>query len=209
MTEPERTPEAPGSWLATWAEVEERQQELVTLVGQRVTAVRYVDIDYRQMERAGAEAGARQVVDPAEWAEPTWRFSSCHSLDWGVELDVGGETVSITWEQPGLHEGLAVYRGALVDRAVRADANRTEWDVTAWGPWVTALHHPVAGVDLRYEPFGDSPQDGFWCRLLTVSFADIPVRFALAEGRDEIAAVAPSADNIAVMFPEHPQPHWL
>jgi len=199
---------APESWVKTWAEVEARQRDARDLIGAHVNRVRYVNIDYNDMDRAGSEP-ARRVTGADEWASPTWLFSACHSVDWGVELDVqDDEGMALTWQKPGWHEGLVLYRGVLVERAVSADAIRAEWDMTSWGDWPRALADPITDVDLRYEPWGDPQDDGFWCRLVTVTFGPVPVRFLLGEGRVDSDEVQPSADNVAILFPEHQLPAW-
>ena len=92
----------------------------------------------------------------------------------------------------------------------RADSNPAEWDVSGWGPWPRVLANPVTDVEMRYEPFGNTPSDdGFWCRLITVRFGTVAVRFLLGEGQNNSASVEPSADNVAVLFPDHPLPDWL
>jgi hypothetical protein len=198
----------PESWVKTWTEVESRQSEARELIGARITGVRYVNLDFNHMDRDGSEP-ARRVEGPSEWARPTWLFSTCHSVDWGVELDVqDAGSISVTWQDPGWHEGLVLYRGVLAERAVRADSIRAEWDVTSWGPWQQALSSPVTDVELRYERWGDREDEGFWCPLVTVTFGSLAVRFLLGEGRGDSDEVRPSADNVAVLLPEHRLPAW-
>jgi hypothetical protein len=178
-------------------------------VGAHVDAVRYVDTDYREMERVGPDAGPRRVPGAEEWEVPSWLVPTCHSLDFGVELDVrGAEGVAVTSQIPGWNEGLVLYRGVLRHTAVRADGNHAVWDVTSWGPWPQILANPIADVELRYEPWDDPEDSGFWCRLITVTLGTFPLRFLLAEGQTGVEQVRPSADNVAVLFPQHRLPAW-
>ena len=206
---PDSTPIRPESWVQSQAEAAARQRAARTLRGTHVEGVRYVDIDYRHVERVGSQGGARHIRDSDEWSAPTWLFPECHSLDYGVELDIeDADGMAVTWQSPGRHEGLVLYQGVLADRAVRADANRAVWDVTSWGEWPHALASPITDIEVRYEPWDDPNDAGFWCRLISISFGSLAVRFLLGEGQRGSDEVAPSADNVAVLFPEHRLPAW-
>ena len=201
-------PEQPSSWVPSMGEVEQRRQDARRLVGSKIECVRYVDIDYRQTERPDGALGPRAIVDSDEWAEPTWLYSSCHSLDYGVELELSTtDSVSVTWQPPGLHEGLVLHRGAI-GTVLRPDANVAVWDVSTRPEWAEVLTEAITGVDLHYKAWGPTVDDGFWYSRITLSMGVTPIDFILGEGRPDTDEVARSADNVAVLFPGQPLPEW-
>ena len=60
----------PWSWVATAAERQDRQQHANRLVGSRLQAVRYFDIDYEREDRAVDHEGPRRIEGNAEWRRP-------------------------------------------------------------------------------------------------------------------------------------------
>jgi hypothetical protein len=118
-----RPSDQPSSWVPSMEEAEQGRQDARRLVDSKIECVRYVDIDYRRTERPDGTRGPRTIVDSDEWAEPTWLYLGCHSLDFGVELQLSTtDSVWVTWQPPGLHEGLALHRGAI-GSVIRPDAN--------------------------------------------------------------------------------------
>ena len=74
------------SWVLTEREADERRQHAERLRGLRLEAVRYLDLDYNQLDRTSRPRGPRQIVDESEWTEPSWRYPACDSVDYGIEL---------------------------------------------------------------------------------------------------------------------------
>ena len=75
------------------------------LVGLRLGAVRYFDIDYFREEIAADQAGPREITGDAEWRDPIWSCSGFDSVDYGIELVMlGGRVFSVMWDPPGMRE---------------------------------------------------------------------------------------------------------
>jgi hypothetical protein len=77
------------SWVETLEEVAERREHARRLVGLRLAAVRYVNLDYTLPDRPDGLRGARTVTSELEWREPAWRYEFGDSVDWGIEFETG------------------------------------------------------------------------------------------------------------------------
>lgn len=191
-------------WAPTEAAMLERRQRARAFAGQQVQAVRYVDIDYRGWDLGYRNhPGRRMITDPAEWAEPTWDAGWFHHVDYAIEFDTSdGQTWSIGWDAPWLGE--SVYLIAEPSREAGAG-----WDVTSREPWASHIGDPVTDLELRYHPW--SPDGGdYWCTRISLRFGRryIEVLLGDAQLRDELTVLAPSADNLAVLFGDIELPQW-
>jgi hypothetical protein len=185
------------SWAASTREVAERVAHARRLVGQQLSAVRYVDIDYRRDTFAPDSVGPRQITDPAEWQEPTWRYPGFDSLDFGIELVTAtGRTFSVTWDPTGTREGIGLREQPLIGSAVCVDADVAIWEVGAHSRWAPVLGTEVADVVVGYEP---DDAGGLWCPCIRVTFRTAPIDLILGDVQPD-QQLSPSADNIAVLF---------
>jgi hypothetical protein len=177
------------------------------LVGERLLSVTYVDIDYRRHEVAAGHVGPRQITDSDEWVEPTWRFSGCDSVDYGVELRTGGNRpVTLTWDLPGDEEGLGLHFLPLVPTFVSEDADVAVWDVSRCSQWAPLIGTTVGGIELHYR---DWYTGKFWCPRITVTFGEMPVEFLLGDADTVTGGIRPSSDNVAVVMPGGTLPSWI
>ncbi len=113
------------------------------VIGSAIDRVRYIDIDYERDQRAAGLIGPRVIVDDDEWSEPTWQFPDCDSIDFGLELETrDGRLFSVTWDPPGLREGIGLREEPLLGTGVRVDGATAIWDVTNTSGWV---HPPRPG----------------------------------------------------------------
>jgi hypothetical protein len=194
------------SWVASLAEVRERQQHAQRLAGLQLGKVRYCDIDYAMLDRPDGQGGPRQVVSAAEWREPSFRHEFGDCTDYGVELETAcGRVFTVSWDLPGWHEGIWLRELPLVGEAVLADANTAIWDVSHAGRWDRFIGHEISDVQLHYRPW--APDDGYWCTRITISMLGTGIQ--LLGGQAEAGqTLAPSADNIAVFFPPARLPEW-
>jgi hypothetical protein len=104
-------------------ERQERVRHARMLVGLRLAAVRYFDIDYFRHEVVANHAGPREITNPAEWRDPIWSCSGFDSVDFGIELEMlGGRVFSVTWDPPGMREGIGMREVPLRGTGLRADA---------------------------------------------------------------------------------------
>ena len=72
------------------------------------------------------------------------------------------------------------------------------------GRWDRYLGHEISDVQLHYRPW--APDDGYWCSRVTITVRGSDIQFL--GGQAEAQTLAPSADNIAVLFPPAPLPEW-
>ena len=194
------------SWVATLDEVQERRQHARRLIGLQLAAVRYCEIDYAMPDRPEGQAGPRQVANEAEWQEPPFRYEFGDYDDYGVELETAcGRVFTVSWDSPSWHEGIWLRELPLVGEAVGADANTAIWDVSRAGRWDRFIGCEISGVRLHYRPW--APDDGYWCPRVTITIRGGDIQ--LLGGEAEAGQVlAPSADNIAVLFPPARLPEW-
>jgi hypothetical protein len=176
------------------------------MVGLRLAEVRYVDIDYHGIGQATRPRGPRHVMDEAEWRAPSWRYPGCDSVDYGVELTMtGGRTFTVTWDRPGWAEGIGVREQPLMGFAVIEGADVAVWDVSGRSRWASLVGLTPTEVVMHYRP--DTQPIGFWCSRITINFDDRRVELMLGQGERD-GTVAPSFDNIAVIFDENALPAW-
>jgi hypothetical protein len=185
--------------------VDERQGHARGLLALRIDSVRYLTLDYNQLNRANGN-GPRRVIAAAEWSEPPWRFSSFDSVDFAVELFTTCNRVfSVVWDPPGVHEGLGLREGPAIGTAIRPDINVAVWDVSHASRWETFVGEPVTDVALHYRPW---EPEGFWCPRISISCGDCTVELCLGEGHHDDQALRRSGDNIAVVFSPVELPDW-
>jgi hypothetical protein len=122
-----------------------------------------------------------------------------------VELETAcGREFTVSWDSLGQHEGIWLRELPLAGEAVAADANTSIWDVSRAGRWDGFIGHEISDVQLHYRPWG--PDDGYWCTRVTITVCGSGIHF-LGE-QAEAQMLAPSADNIAVLFPPARLPEW-
>jgi hypothetical protein len=186
--------------------VEERRQHAQRVVGLKLAAVRYCEIDYAMMDRPAGQEGPRQVVSAAEWQKPSFRYAFGDCTDHGVELETAcGRVFTVSWDSPGWHEGIWLRELPLVGEAVLAEVNTAIWDVSRAGRWDRFIGHEISRVQLHYRPW--APGDGYWCTRITVTVCGSDIEFL--GGQAEAGQIlAPSADDIAVLFPPARLPEW-
>jgi hypothetical protein len=194
------------SWVASLAEVKERRQHSQRLVGLQLVTVRYCEIDYAMPDRPAGREGPRQVVSAAEWREPSFQYAFGDCVDYGVELETaGGRVFTVSWDSPGWREGIWLRELPLAGEAVLADASTAIWDVSRAGRWDRFIGHEISGVELHYRPW--APDDGYWCTRVTVTVCGTDIQF-LGGQAEAGQTLAPSADDIAVLFPPARLPEW-
>jgi hypothetical protein len=186
------------SWAANSTERDAWVSFVRQLEGFAVQTVRYVDIDYRRTEFAEDRPGARVITDEAEWADPTFVFPGGHTIDFGVEL-VGEDdrTFSVTWDPPGITEGLALHAEPLFPDVVSDAAATAVWDVTHRTAWKHFVDQPIDAVKVHYEPWDD--EGAWWCRQLDLVFNAGTVELMEAQGNPD-GSIGLSADNVVVRF---------
>lgn len=195
------------SWANNRDEADGFIAEADRLVGQSLVGVRYIDIDYRSDTYRGDAAGPRVIDSVEEWREPTWAHAACHSVDFAVELLTGtGARFTVSWESPGMREGLGLREFEAVGTAVGADADVAIWDVSHQPQWRELMEKLVESVDLCYEPWGHS--EALWCRRTDLRVGGRGIALLLAEGVWQSDDLVPSADNVAIVFGEHVTPPW-
>lgn len=198
------------SWAATEDEIRERREHVAQLVGQRLASVRYYTIDYEREDVAPdlIDRGPRLVEDDAEWAAPTWRFDGFDALDFGIELETeSGELWSLTWDPPGIHEGIGIRSGGMLGSGVRDDADVAIWEVTSRpSPWEDFSSGEVCEVSLHYFPW-DTKRSGFWCPHITLHSTASCTDIVMGDS-DRQGGMFPSADNVAVLR-GMPLPSWV
>lgn len=179
------------------------------MVGRRIERVRYFDIDYRAEQYRHDEVGPRAIESEAEWVEPTWTHSACDSIDYAVELETSdGARFTVSWDAPGMMEGLGLRELPAIGNAFRDDAHVAVWDVSDTARWKAARDSEVTSVEMHYERWYESGE-GLWCSWISVELGGIVIEFVLGEGGRGTDRVAPSANNVAVIFDGQFLPSWL
>jgi hypothetical protein len=194
------------SWVASKEEADERWAHARRLVGLRLSSVRYVLIDYGQLDRPAGSRGPRLVASAAERAAPTWRCETFDWADYGVEFTTSSDRVfTVSSDLPGWHEGIWLREVPVRGSAFPEDADVAIWDVTRAGHWDSYIGAAIGDVVMHYRPWG--PDDGYWCSRITLLIAGSPVHLLLGE-RGNNQQLVPAADSIAVVFPPVPLPDW-
>lgn len=187
------------SWAQTEQDADAFRREARRILGQRLAEVHYITLDYGSDKFRGAEVGPRLVEAADEWASPTWRHSACDTVDYAVEfrLDIGA-VFTVSWDSPGAREGVGLRVGAAVGMAVTELANAAIWEVSHQAGWRELVGRKFTSAELVYEPWDGA--ESLWCRRIDLEVEAEPVTLLLAEGVWNSDALAPSADNIAVIF---------
>lgn len=190
----------PFPWVSSPDELREREQHAASLVGSRIVAVRYFEIDYRRLQDAAEDEvvrGSRFVADGAEWARPTWQWPGFDAIDYGVELDTcDGQTYCAVWEQAGPNEGLAMRQEPLRLRRLASDGAFAIWDVTAKSRWTPFVGRSVTAVELTWHRPDQSAD--LCCDTVTLRFDAEALHLTLGDANAEGELVG-SADNVAVL----------
>ena len=195
------------SWSKDEIEAGEFRAEARELVGEELAAVHYITLDYRREEFRGDVVGPRPITSPTEWTDPCWRHPACHTVDHAVELRTASERVfTASWESPGRIEGLGLRELPAIGSAVDEDRDVAIWDVSATPGWRSLIGGRVSSVDLHYERWDGS--GALWCRRIDLRIDGRPVVLLLAEGKPWTEDLAPSADNVAVLFDGDVRPSW-
>lgn len=197
----------PWSWAETEEDADRFRREARGIVGQRLAAVRYVTLDYGSDEFRGDVVGPRVVKAADEWAHPTWRHAARDTVDYAVEFRTHtGAAFTAAWDSPGAREGLGLRVGEAIGMAVTESANAAIWDVSEQAGWRELLGRQFTSVELVYEQWDKA--EALWCRRIDLEIDAEPVTFLLAEGVWNSDTLAPSADNIAVVFGSSVEVPW-
>jgi hypothetical protein len=93
----------------------------------------------------------------------------------------------------------------LLGEAVLADANTAIWDVSHAGRWDRFIGREILDAQLHYRPW--APNEGYWCTRVTLTTDSSDIQFL--GGRAETGPrLAPSADDVTVLFPPADLPQW-
>ena len=175
-------------------------------VAAELVAVRYLALDYTRIDMAPDHRGPRAITDPIEWVAPDWTHILGDGVDYGVELDLSsGRTLAISWEPPGNHESLDLFAGKLIGSVLDDEPDVAVWEVTTRSRWSHLVGNAITAIDLHYVPW--APNDGYWCTRVTLEFGPTNVVLLLGDFTDE-GDLAPSANNVAVLFSPASLPEW-
>lgn len=195
------TSRARWSWATSESEADEFRAEARGLVGEQLAEVRYVTLDYRSDDFRGTTVGPRVISSADEWVQPSWRHPACDTVDHAVELQTAsGRHFTASWESPGRIEGLGLRELPAIGAAVLPEGQAAIWVVSTEPGWRNLIGQTITSAELRYEPWEKS--GALWCRRIDLRVDDAPVVLILAEGRYGADDMAPSADNVAVLFRE-------
>jgi hypothetical protein len=112
--------------LTDRAKLESRAQRLV---GQRLTAIRYLQIDYGD-------------------DEPYWRLDEWDCLDYGFEIETdSGLVFCITWDNAFSAMGWGL---SILERSYDLGECRV-WDVTQGSRWASVIGHKLAEATIYWE----------------------------------------------------------
>ena len=138
---------------------------------------------------------------------PTWRYHGFDTVDFGVELaTLDGEIWSLTWDPPGVHEGIGIRKKPLIGPVVAANGPIAVWDATLTSLWSPMVQTSIAAVELHYIP-SDPPSPGFSCPR--ISFVTHDARLEVVMADTDQGRLVPAADNVAILAPETSLPLWL
>lgn len=195
------------SWASDDDDATRFRAESQGILGEVLAEVRYIDIDYRSENFRGDAIGLRMIVNPDEWVAPTWVHEACDTVDFAVELVTeSGRRFTASWESPGWVEGLGLRELPAIGTAVSETAQAAIWDVSERSRWSELIGHRVDVAELCYEPWDTS--GALWCRRIDLRFEGHDVSLLLAEGPFDVDCLAPSADNVAVVFGSDVDPPW-
>lgn len=184
------------SWARDRDEADGFQAEASRLVGQVLSEVKYVDLDYSE-EHRGQVVGPRLVSAASEWAQSPWRHRVGDDVGHAVEFrTVSGSVFTASWESPGEAEGIGLRACSAIGAAVVVDGNVAVWDVSSTPRWRRLIGKQIDSVDLRYEAWDDC----LWCQRIDLGIGAHRVGLHLAEVGRQSGELAPSSDNIVVTF---------
>jgi len=188
------------SWAENLDEANAFRQEAKRLIGETLTSVSYVTIDYSsETYRQGIE-GPRPVTDATELAQPQWKHETCDSVDHAVVLRTASDrTFSISWESPGHREGIGLREVEPVGSAIAPDALVATWDATNSSTWRDLAGAIVESVDLLYEPCDPKHSYPLWCPEINITIAGIHIQLQLADAEPGSGRIVPSLDNIVIV----------
>lgn len=192
-------------WESRWSFAKSDQEakafrsEAERIVGETLSEVRYIDLDYDTEQVRGIIAGPRLVTSSQEWAVPSWKHPACHSIDHAVELrTVSGAVFTVSWESPGQAEGIGLRERRALGSAVTDDADVAIWDVSAIPGWADLIGQEVRSVELGYRDWGDA--SALWCPRIDLVIGVQPVVLLLAEGVWNTDKIRHSSDTVVVVF---------
>jgi hypothetical protein len=193
------------SWVTTEDAVNERREHARELVGQQLSSVTYVTMDYRRLDEDHTTQGPRWIRDDAELAAPTWHEETFDAVDYGVELaTVSGQVFTVSWDSPGWHEGIWIRKVSALGSACTEDAAVALWDVSRTSRWTDLVDGVITDLMLHYRPVAG---DGYWCSRIDLRIGDRSAHMLLGEASGGQRLV-PSGDNVAVVFSPKQLPEW-
>jgi hypothetical protein len=140
------------SWAASEELVAARRNRARELIGQCLSSVVYVLLDYSQPDRA-IGSGPRVIDSIEEFASPTWRCGSFDWADYAIELTTtAGRVFTVSWDSPGFHEGIRLREVPALGTACTEDANVTLWDVSQASRWDEFIGVEITDVTLHPLP---------------------------------------------------------
>lgn len=197
------------SWAESREYAQARQHEANGLIGQRVTEVAYFTLDYRRAELFPhlIDRGPRRIDSDEEWTRPTWLYHGFDSVDFGVELHTeGGGTYSLTWDPPGMREGIGLQPVPMLGTAVAGEADLAIWSVSGRVlSWQRMAGAEIQAVDLHYLTW-DERAGELWCPRIALRGDFGTIEFIMGDERDGM--LVPSADNVAILHPGTTVPNW-
>jgi hypothetical protein len=165
-------------------------------------------LDYDRLASGSEVPGPRVIQKDEEWRDPPWKRPGFDTLDWGLELETdNGLIYSVTWDPPGMREGIGISQAPLIGTALTDDASAAIWDVTEHSKWTSVVGQPVDNVTMRYLPWDQ--HGSFWCTRVTLDVSGIEIHCLLAAGQGaDDPTIYRSADDVAVIFPPTQLPEW-
>jgi hypothetical protein len=182
-------------------EVERFRECFARVESERLDVVRYVNLDYRREGRAAWDSGPRMITDEDEWAEPTWKFGSIDSVDWGIELVTdAGSMLSISWCPPSMDlESLRPSNRPLLEDRLAPNTDVAVWEVSSRpSRWWSLLGQAIGAAVLPFEQWGKQAEAGRWLPHLVLPIGEHRVDVALGEASLDDESVQPHATNLAI-----------
>ena len=187
------------SFAESAAEVDLRRERARTLVGSRVGRIRYFTLDYARLASGSEAPGPRIFQKDEEWRDPPWKRPGFDTLDWGLELETdNGLIYSVTWDPPGMREGIGISRAPLIGTALTDDASAAIWDVTERSRWTSVVGQPVDNVTMHYLPWDQ--HGSFWCTRVTLDVSGMNPLSSCGRSKTDDPTIHRSADDVAVIF---------
>jgi hypothetical protein len=201
-----KTRQGKWSWVSSAEERDLRIQDARRIEGLKIGRVRYFDLDYYALHHPEVPAGPRAIDDPAEWKNPSWKFSTFDRVDFFVEIETSDERkFAIGWGDPDLEEGLWIREVPDAERFLTWTPVAL-WDVTSSTRWSRLVGKEIDSAELRYRPTTEPV--GYAGDLLTLRSGDELVQIFLGDVGDE-EIMRPSIMNLLVISPPTALPNWL